>query len=207
VLPLHGNGGNISHRFEIYQLLRRAGLGVFALDYRGYGRSEGRPSEEGTYLDAEAAWNWLVAQGMAGGQIVALGESLGGAVATELALRKPVAGLILQSTFTSIPDIGAELFPWIPRRLGRIQYQTCQKLSRLPCPVLILHSRGDTLIRFRHAELNFAAAREPKWLHEIAGDHNNPFDTPAGREKFLRAIEEFLRQLPPPPRPPVLSPL
>jgi uncharacterized protein len=198
VLLLHGNGGNISHRAPSYRLLRQAGLSVFAPDYRGYGQSRGRPSEEGTYLDAEAAWRWLRQRGFEPSRILVLGESLGGGVASELALRQPVGGLILQSTFTSIPDVGAELFPWIPRRLARIHYDTHGKLARLGCPVLILHSRADTLIRFAHAERNFAAAREPKWLRELLGDHNDAFDTPEGEARFRDAVRAFL---PAPPAP------
>jgi hypothetical protein len=194
VLLLHGNGGNISHRSPTYDLLRRAGLGVFAPDYRGYGRSKGRPTETGTYLDAEAAWHWLRRNGFEASNIVVLGESLGGGVATELALRQPVGALILQSTFTSIPDVGAELFPWLPRRFARIHYDTRRKLPRLRCPLLFLHSRADTLIRFAHAQANFAVANEPKWLREIMGDHNNTFDTPEGRAVFLQAVQEFLQR-------------
>jgi uncharacterized protein len=196
VLLLHGNGGNISHRAGTYRLLREAGLAVFAPDYRGYGQSLGRPGEEGTYLDAEAAWRWLLQKGFAPSRVVVMGESLGGGVAAELALRQPVGGLILQSTFTSIPDVGAELFPWIPRWLARIQYDTCRKLPRLRCPVLILHSRADTLIRFAHAERNFAAAREPKCLRELLGDHNDAFDTPEGQGRLLEALREFLQSSP-----------
>src|SRR5262249_52582451 len=116
VLVCHGNAGNISHRLELCRALLATGVSVFVFDYRGYGRSKGRPSEEGTYRDAQAAYRWLQEKGFAGSNILAYGESLGGGVAAELALRERLGGLILQSTFTSIPDIGAELFPWLPVR-------------------------------------------------------------------------------------------
>ena len=112
VLLCHGNAGNLSHRLDQYEVLLEAGVNVFAFDYRGYGHSVGRPSEEGTYLDAEAAHAWLCQNGSAPPHIVALGDSLGGGVVGELARRAALGGLILQSTFTSIPDIGAELFPF-----------------------------------------------------------------------------------------------
>ena len=193
VLVLHGNGGNISHRAELYDLLRCLGMNVFALDYRGYGLSQGRPSEAGTYLDAEAAHRWLTQKGFTATNIIAFGESLGGGVASELAVRQPLGGLILQSTFTSIPDIGAELFPWLPVRwLGSIKYDTRAKLPRIRVPVLVLHSRADTLIRFQHAEKNFAAAHEPKLFREILHDHNDPLSSREGQEKFRQGLEQFL---------------
>src|SRR5882724_9319190 len=136
VLICHGNGGNISHRADLYRAWQQTGVAIFAFDYRGYGRSQGRPSEEGTYLDAQAASRWLTNKGFA--QILVHGESLGGGIATELCLREKMSGLILQSTFTCIADIGAEMFPWLPVRwIAKIKYDTCGKLSRLKIPVLV----------------------------------------------------------------------
>jgi fermentation-respiration switch protein FrsA (DUF1100 family) len=193
VVLCHGNGGNISHRLDLYELLLESGVSVLTFDYRGYGRSEGRPGEAGTYLDAQAAYAWLRAKGFDGAHIIAYGESLGGGIASELAVRETVGALVLQSTFTSVPDLGAELFPWLPVRLiGSIRYDTHSRLPRLRVPVLILHSRGDQLIRFHHAERNFAAANEPKWLHELSGGHNDGIVDPAG---FLAAWGKLLRQL------------
>jgi fermentation-respiration switch protein FrsA (DUF1100 family) len=190
VLLCHGNGGNISYRLDMTQALLSAGVNVFLFDYRGYGRSLGDPSEEGTYRDAEAAYHWLEKKGFAGKGILVFGESLGGGVASELATRLIVGGLILQSTFTCIPDIGAELFPWLPvRLLSRIKYDTLSKLPRVKAPVLVMHSRGDTLIRFRHGERNFAAAREPKLFCELLGDHNDPLTNKA---QFVADFEKFL---------------
>lgn len=191
LLICHGNAGNISHRLGLYQLLLETGVGVFAFDYRGYGRSRGGPTEEGTYLDAQAAHEWLRRKGCSGNRILAFGESLGGGVASELCLREETGGLILQSTFTSIPAIGAELFPWLPVRwMSRIKYDTHSKLPRLKIPVLIMHGRGDELIGFHHSERNFAAANEPKLFWEIKGEHNEPLSDQA---QFREGIEEFLK--------------
>ncbi len=193
VLVCHGNAGNISHRLELCRALLDAGLSVLVFDYRGYGQSTGRPSEEGTYTDAQAAYHWLRSKGFAADRILVYGESLGGGVASELALREPIAGLILTSTFTSIPDLGAELFPWLPvRLLGRIKYDTVRKLPRLTVPLLLLHSRTDGLVDFHHAERNFAAAREPKLLCELTGGHN---DMVWNDEAFRTGLGRFLRLL------------
>jgi len=193
VIVCHGNGGNISHRLGLYDMLLQAGVSVFAFDYRGYGRSEGRPNEAGTYRDAQAAFDWLGKKGFAGSNVVVYGESLGGGIASELALREPVGGLILQSTFTSVTDLGAELFPFLPvRTLGSIRYDTRSKLPRIHVPVLLLHSRSDTLIPFHHAKQNFTAANDPKWLVEITGDHNDGIEDAAS---FATALETYLNAM------------
>lgn len=192
VILSHGNGGNLGDRLDTYRLLLDLGLEVLAYDYRGYGRSDGSPSEEGTALDAEAALEWLSRRGTPEDRVLALGESLGGAVAAELALRHPqLRGLILQSTFTSVPNLGAELFPFLPvRTLARIRYDTRSKLPRIHVPVLILHSRSDSLVGFHHAVANHAAANAPKWLVEIDGDHN---DQPASNpDQYTAAIRAFM---------------
>jgi fermentation-respiration switch protein FrsA (DUF1100 family) len=190
ILLCHGNGGNISRRLGMTQVLLASGVNVFLFDYRGYGRSEGHPSEEGTYRDGVAAYRWLQQRGFAGKNILLFGESLGGGVVAELATHFETAGLVLQSTFTSIADIGADLFPWLPVRwLAHIKYDTLSKLPRINAPVLVMHSRADSLIRFRHSQRNFAAANEPKLFCELAGDHNDPL---TDRAKFMADIERFL---------------
>jgi uncharacterized protein len=199
LLISHGNAGNISSRTDVYQVLLEAGLSVFAYDYRGYGRSQGTPGESGTYLDAQAAYQWLRQKGFAARNILSYGESLGGGVASELCLREETGGLILQSTFTSIPDIGAELFPWLPVRwMARIKYDTHRKLPQLRIPVLVMHSRDDKLIGFHHAEKNFAAANGPKVFCELQGEHNDPLGE---RKRFARGIEQFLALIESSPRP------
>ncbi len=190
-LLCHGNVGNISHRLEHCSALLETGPSVFIFDYRGYGRSQGRPGEEGTYLDAQAAHQWLRRKGFAATNIIALGESLGGGVASELALRESLGGLVLQSTYTSITDVGAELFPWLPVRwIGSIKYDTRARLPRIKVPLLVMHSRTDGLIGFAHAERNFAAANEPKLLWEIAGGHNQFLE--GDRARYLEGLNAFL---------------
>jgi uncharacterized protein len=199
VLYCHGNGGNISHRLGACSALLETGVNVLLFDYRGYGRSNGHPSEEGTYLDAQAAYRWLKNRGFAPGNIIAFGESLGGAVATELALRERLGGIIIQSSFTSIPDVGAELFPWLPVRwLATIHYDTHAKLGQVHVPVMVMHSRSDRLVAFHHAEANYAAAKEPKLLWELSGDHN---DSLSDRQKFIDGIEKFLGNIESGPQP------
>ena len=196
ILLCHGNAGNISHRFDYFEVPLDLGVSVFAFDYRGYGASSGWPSEYGTYLDAEAARGWLLERGFAPEKIVAVGESLGGAVVAELARRMPIGGIALQSTFTSIPAIGAELFPWLPVRwISSIQYDTLRKLPQIRVPVMIMHSRGDSLVGFHHGQKNFEAANNPKLLWELSGDHNESFaagegEFRAGMETFLKTIED-----------------
>lgn len=192
VLFCHGNGGNISSRPGYYKAICETGVNLLTFDYRGYGKSEGRTDEHGTYADAMTALAWLQGRGFAPSRIIAWGESLGGGVASEIAARVPVAGLALQSTFTSIPDLGTEVFPWLPVRLiGRIQYDTRSRLPRITCPVLVMHSRGDETIGFHHGERNFAAAREPKLFWEIGGSHIGALE--ADRPKFVEGCEKFMQ--------------
>ncbi len=177
VLFCHGNAGNISHRLESILIFNRLSLDVFIFDYRGYGQSEGKPAEQGTYLDAEAAWDYLVENRQADpARIVIFGRSLGGAVASWLAKERTPGALIVESTFTSIPDIGAEAYPFLPVRLmSRFDYSTVDHIHGVTCPILIVHSRDDELISFNHGLKIFEAANEPKDLLEISGSHNDGF--------------------------------
>lgn len=191
LLNFHGNAGNICHRLAYYEAWLELGLNVLSFDYRGYGQSEGTPSEAGTYLDGQAAYAWLRQRGFASEHIVLIGESLGGGVASEVAVREKVGGLILQNSFSSIPDVGSDLFPFLPIRLiGSIHYGTVKKLPRIAAPVLIMHSRSDSLVRFHHAERNFAAAKEPKMFWEIYGPHNGTLDS--NPRHYLEGLEAFL---------------
>lgn len=190
ILFCHGNGGNISHRLAYYEVLLETGAAVLTFDYRGYGLSEGRPSEAGTYQDALGAMDWLFNRGFDSTNVIVFGESLGGGIASEVASRQTVGGLVLQSTFTSVPDVGAEIFWWLPvRLLGSIQYDTHQKLPNIQVPVVIMHSRKDSLIRYTHAERNFEAANEPKWLVELQGDHN---DSLTDRAAFKSGVQRLV---------------
>lgn len=193
MLVSHGNGGNITHRLPMARAFLGLGLGVLLFDYRGYGRSEGKLSEEGTYLDAQAAYGWLRQRGFS--EIIAFGESLGGAVATELALRENVAGLVLSNTFTNLGDMGSDWFPWFPVRwFQTVKYDTRSKLPRVTVPLLVMHSREDEVVPFRHAERNFAAANEPKLFWENHGLHNETLSV--APDHYLAGIEKFLALLP-----------
>ncbi len=192
VLFFHGNAGNISHRLDSIALFAELGLATFILDYRGYGRSEGSPSEAGTYRDAEAAWRHLTAErGLAPEEIVVFGRSLGGAVAAWLAARHPPRALILESTFTSVPDLAEELYPFLPARLlSRFRYDTRAELARVRCPVLVVHSRDDEIVPFRHATALHAAAADARGLIELRGGHNDGFVR--SQDGYVADLERFL---------------
>ncbi len=193
VLVFHGNAGNIGHRLDYLRMFHDLGYASLILDYRGYGRSSGKPSEDGTYLDAAAAWRQATqVLGYPAGKIVVFGESMGGAIAAQLASSQGPAALVLASTFTSVPDLGAEIYPWLPvRALARIRYDTHERLATIASPVLVIHSRGDDIIPFAHGERLFATARAPKQFLEIEGGHNDGFVF--GRAAWTRQLDDFLR--------------
>lgn len=173
LLFFHGNTRNISHCIGSIALFHGLGFSTFLFDYRGYGRSGGRPSEEGTALDAEAAWRWLVeTRGIAPGRIVFHGRSLGAAIAAQLAAARGPAALVVESTFTSMPELAAELYPLLPaRRLMRYRYPVREYLKQVRCPVLIVHGHEDELIPYGHGRALFEAANEPKAFMDIEGRH------------------------------------
>jgi len=194
VLLFHGNAGNMSARLDYLLMFARLGYSTLIIDYRGYGQSTGRPSEAGTYGDAEAAWRWLTAtRGIRAEDIVLFGESLGGAVASWLAARHPPRALVLASTFTSVPDLGAEIYPFLPVRLiSRIGYDNRARLQAVRAPVLVAHSRADDVIPFAHGQRLFEAAREPRAFIELAGGHNDGFIFM--RDEWVQALARFLEQ-------------
>lgn len=195
LLYLHGNGGHIGHRLDQIEVFHRLGLDVLIIDYRGYGASSGRPSEDGTYLDALAAWNHLTQERrIAPERIVVFGESLGGAIAAWLAARHTPAGLILYASFSSVADLARALFPMYPAWLVRYRYDTRAALDRVSCPLLILHSPADEIIPFSHGQALLAAAHEPKRLVELRGGHNDALLL--SREIYAREIDAFLTSLP-----------
>ena len=192
VLLFHGNAGNISHRLEYLSMLHRLGYSSFIFDYRGYGRSSGSPSEQGTYRDAEAAWHYLtVTRKIEPRRIALLGESLGGAVAAWLASRQQPGALVLASVFTSVPEMAAEVYPFLPvRLLSRFDYNTRACLEKVEVPVLVAHSREDDIISYRHGRALFDAARGPKSFLEMRGGHNDGFLF--SRETWAGALGAFL---------------
>ncbi|MEW5709082.1 MAG: alpha/beta hydrolase [Pseudomonadota bacterium] len=192
VLFFHGNAGNLSHRLDSLAMFARLGYATLIVDYRGYGRSEGEPSEEGTYLDALTAWRHLTAErGVAPGDVVLFGESLGAAVAAWLAARTRPLALVIHSGFVSVPELGQDVYPWLPVKwLARIRYPTEDYLKAVSCPVLVAHSREDEIVPFRHGERLYAAAPEPKRFLELRGGHNEAFFFV--RPEWQRALGEFL---------------
>ncbi len=186
VLFCHGNAGNIADRIDSVWRLHDLGLNVCLFDYRGYGLSSGTPTEEGTYRDAESVWEWLtVTRSLPADRIVVFGESLGGAVAAWVAERKQPGALILESTFTSLPDAAARVYPFLPVRwLCRFRYDTLARLPQIACPVMVAHSPDDDIIPFAQGERLFNAAHEPKVFLTMKGPHNG------GRDQTGRAYDD-----------------
>ena len=204
LLVCHGNGGNVSHRLD-RALLAHAQLGtdVLLFDYRGYGRSEGSPDEEGTYRDARAAWRWLLARGQPPGRIVIFGESLGSAVALQLALDSEGArALVLESPFASIPEMARAVYPFLPvSPLVRTRYDNLAKVGRLHLPLLVLHGDRDDIVPFAQGRRVFEAAPQPKRFYAIPGaSHNDTYLV--GGEAYWRVLREFLRDTAPEPSAP-----
>lgn len=195
VLFHHGNAGNIGHRLQAARAFIDMGHDVLLFDYRGYGLSEGAPDEEGTYLDAEAAHDHLTGAGYDPARILAYGESLGGAVAVELACRRPVAALVVEDTFSSLVDLGAQLYPWLPiRMLARIRYDSAAKIGTLELPLLVLHSPEDELVPFAHGRRLYELAREPRTFLATRGGHNDGgfLQDTAYREQVAAFLEDAL---------------
>ena len=192
VLFFHGNAGNVSHRLDSLRIWHALGLSVLIFDYRGYGRSTGRPSEPGTYEDALAAWRHLVdGRGIEPDEIILFGRSLGGAVATWLAVQRTPRALIVESVFRSVPDLAAEIYWFLPvRRLARIEYPVERLIGQVRAPVLVVHSRDDEIIPFSHGEALHAAAAPGAELVALSGDHNTGFLRDEGR--YRAALHDFL---------------
>ncbi|MFW6178340.1 MAG: alpha/beta hydrolase, partial [Desulfohalobiaceae bacterium] len=192
VLFLHGNAGNISHRLDLVRIVHELGLACMLPDYQGYGQSQGRPSEQGMYEDAHAAWEFLVQKkGIQPGKVVVWGHSLGGPVAAKLARDREPGALILDSTFTSLPEIGQKLYSFLPVKLvSRYKYPTRQYLEEVQSPVLVVHSPEDSLVPFQSGRELFQAAPEPKEFLRIQGEHDYGFVT--SFDLYAKGVEAFL---------------
>ena len=177
VLYCHGNGGNMMYFLETVNFLNKLGLNCFIFDYRGYGSSQGEPTENGTYLDVRAAYRWLTKKkSIAPERIILFGWSLGGSIAAYLASKVKPAGLVIESTFTSYQDIGRKFYPYMPVKwFARFNYPTVDYVRKVKCPVLIIHSRNDEMIPFEFGLAIYNAANEPKKFVEIFGRHNDGF--------------------------------
>ncbi len=199
ILWFHGNAGNISHRLENILLLReRLPLNIFIFDYRGYGRSEGRPTEEGTYLDGRAALKALKERKEVDpARILYFGRSLGSAVAVELALEEPPLGLILESPFTSMKELARRFLPFPPlASLVRTRYDTLSRIARLKAPILIIHGEQDEIVPFEQGRRLFEEAPAPKRFFPVPrAGHNDCYIV--GGEPYFREIDKFVRRLEP----------
>lgn len=192
VLFFHGNAGNISHRIGYLSMFYRLGYNTFIFDYRGYGESSGKPTEQGTYRDAVAAWQYITEKkAIPPADVVLFGESLGGAIASWLAAREIPGVLVLVSAFTSVPDMGAQLYPYLPiRRLSRFEYNTLEHLKDVTCPVFVAHSPQDEIVPFAQGRAVYEAARNPKQFLELQGGHNDGFIYV--REDWTNALGKFI---------------
>ncbi|MCG6937838.1 MAG: alpha/beta hydrolase [Gammaproteobacteria bacterium] len=190
----HGNAGNISHRLDSIAIFHRLELNVLIIDYRGYGQSEGKVTEKGTYRDAEAAWHYLTRnRGISNERIVIFGRSLGASVASWLASKHTPAALIVESGFTSIPSMGQRLYPFLPVRwLSHFKYDTRSYVSNISCPVLVAHSRDDEIIPYDEGREIFAAAAEPKQFLEMSGGHNDGYIVSG--EAYINGLKTFINQ-------------
>jgi uncharacterized protein len=196
VLWCHGNAGNIINRLENLRELYRIGLSVFIFDYRGYGRSQGSPSEEGLYQDALGAHDYLTRTRMIpSDRIVLFGRSLGAAVAGELAVQKPAAGLILESSFPSIAAVAKFHYGGLPLHwLLGAEFTLIDRLPHLSLPKLIIHGDQDDIIPLELGRQVFEAAKPPKFFYAIAGaDHNNTYQV--GGAAYFRRLEEFIQSV------------
>ncbi|MFZ1936829.1 MAG: alpha/beta hydrolase [Thermoguttaceae bacterium] len=195
VLYCHGNGGNVAYWADAARSLHdRVGVSVLLFDYRGYGRSEGTPSEAGVLADARAARAWLAQrEKIAEGQIVLMGRSLGGGVAVDLAAADGARALVLESTFTSLPDVAQTMFPLLPvRLLMQTRLNSEKKIANYHGPLLQSHGTADRLIPYAIGRRLFDAANQPKQFVPIAnGDHNDPQD-----EEYYQALSVFLDTYP-----------
>jgi hypothetical protein len=192
LLILHGNAGNRRHRLYWMEELHDLGYGVFLLDYRGFGGSEGSPTEQGLYADAEASVKWLRARGAA--RVVYVGESLGCGVGVELALREKAAAVIVQSGFSSMVEVARRAYPFFPVGLLMVdRYENLPKVPRIGCPLLVVHGERDSIVPVDLGRKLFAAAVEPKeWYGVPHADHNDLIDA-AGAEYYER-LDAFLRR-------------
>jgi len=196
LLVCHGNAGNISIplRQDWSRAVVATGVGVVAFDYRGFGASEDGPlDEELLYGDARAVYDWMVQQrGIPASRIVIYGHSLGSGVATHLAAQVEAAGLVLEGAFTSVPDVGASRYPWMPiRTLATERFASIERIDSIAMPKLLLHATDDRVIPFTFGEALFAAAPAPKEFVRLTGGHDRAFI--ADSATYFSALSKWLR--------------
>lgn len=195
ILWFHGNAGNITHRYETIVSLLESPANIFIIDYRGYGRSEGKPSELGLYRDAQAAWGYLVNEyKIAPSRIVVMGRSLGGAVAIDLVSRGKLvpAGMIIESSFTSVPDMAGKVLPFMPRFLVRTKMDSVHKIGTITAPKLFVHGDSDSIVPYKQGRKLFDRAAEPKQFYTIKGADHNDTDY-IGGQAYFELVAQFVR--------------
>lgn len=193
VLFLHGNAGNIGDRLDKIALFYKMGLNVFVMDYRGYGKSQGHPTESGMYRDAQAAYDYLKnRKDVRADKIIFYGESLGNAAAVDLATRVPVAGLIAEGAFSSARDMAKVILPIVPTFLLNVKMDSIAKIEAVKAPKLFIHSPYDEVVPFKLARKLFDAAPAPKEFLEIDGDHNEGYAL--SYAVYRDGIEAFLKK-------------
>ncbi|MCK9614499.1 MAG: alpha/beta hydrolase [Candidatus Omnitrophica bacterium] len=194
ILFFHGNAGNISHRLDKIKIFHDLGLNIFIIDYRGYGNSEGKPSETGFYLDARASYGYLIDKlKIKPSSIILYGESLGGAVAFELATQVDVLAIITEETFSSVRDVAKDIYPFLPSFFVGDKFNSVSRIGKLTIPKLIVHSKDDEMIPFKHAQKLYESAKDPKMLVAISGSHNSAF-LDSGKD-YKNHIREFIEGL------------
>lgn len=192
---LHGNAGNVTHRIDHAQAVLDSGSAFLVVDYRGYGKSEGHPCERGLYEDANAAYAELLKLGYSPERIIVQGESLGTAIAVDLAMRKPCAGVILESPLMSAGRMAGTVLPFFGPLVIR-GYDTYSKISRVHSPLLVIHGDADEIVPFSQGQTVFDAANEPKRFWAVAGAHHNDLLDVAGSE-YATHLRAFYRLLGP----------
>lgn len=193
LLFCHGNGGNMMHRLDSIHIFHKLGLNCFIFDYRGYGNSQGKPTEQGTYLDVRAAYKWLTQKKKTSpDSIIAFGRSLGGSIAAYLAGKVKVGALVVESSFTSYVDIGRKFYPYMPVRwFASFSYRTIDYIRKVHSPLMLIYSRNDEVVPFEFGLQLYEAANEPKKFVEIFGSHNDGFLISG--EIYTKAWTEWLR--------------
>ena len=195
VLHFHGNAGNISHRLHLYRRWHELGLSVFAFDYRGYGKSGDTPSEAGLYEDGRAAWHELTVRlKTPPGSVILAGRSLGCAVAAKLSTEVKAAGLVLETPFTSVPDMADHHYPWLPLRFFmQSKFDLLKIIRENPVPLLIISAQNDEILLAGMDERIYEAAGEPKVFDSLSGGHND-FDITSS-QAYKQAWQAWLSGL------------
>lgn len=191
VLFLHGNAGNIGLRLDHIQQLHRQGLAVLIIDYPGFGHSSGVPEETALNVSVRAAWDELMRRGYAKNKVVVYGRSMGGPLAAILASDVQPGGLMLESTFTRVTDLAARLYPWLPvGLLMHYQLDTAEALSRVHCPVLVMHSPDDEIVPYQYGRKLYQQLNSQGEWFELAGGHN---DAPwQAQPAYLPTVQQFV---------------